>query len=127
MAEPRTYVFMSEFTDAVSSASKLVAILGKPPHPQSLVAMAQGLMRPRWHFGKDGREVRSAVIRNVKDEVVRSESWWSFVQAGTVEELQRMGCDRMVRCAPKWGVAMWLGIRKLDLLSRRHGGAIQSR
>ncbi len=114
MSEPRTYVFMSEFADDQGGMAKLVAVVSKPPQPLHLVAMAQDLMRPKWYFGKDGREVRTAVIRNVKDEVVRSESHWLFLKADTAEELQQQGCSRMLKAARRWEAAVWLGVLKQD-------------
>lgn len=114
MSEPRTYVFMSEYTDDEAGACKLVAVVSKPPQPLQLVNMAHGLMKPKWYFGKDGREVRTAVIRNVKDEVVRSETRWLFLKAKSVEELRQQGCSRMLRATARWEDPVWLGVLKQD-------------
>lgn len=101
---------MSEYVEAANAGAKLVAVVSRPPQALHLVTMAHDLMRPKWYFGKDGREVRTAVIRNVKDEVVRSETRWVFVKGTSAEELQQQGCSRMLKTTPAWQDPVWLGI-----------------
>ena len=114
MAEPRTYILMSEFTGETEDHAKLVAVVSRPPPPLHLVSMAHDLMRPKWYFGQQGREIRSAVVRNVKGEVLRSMSSWIFLKASTQEELQRQGCTRMVEISSSWRTPMWMGVLRQD-------------
>lgn len=114
MTEPRTYILMSEFADGLEEQAKLVAVVSRPPPPLHLVNMAFDLMRPRWYFGQQGREIRTAVIRNVKGEVLRSESSWLFLKAQTSEELQRQGCTRMARLSASWSAPLWMGVLRQD-------------
>jgi len=63
-----------------------------------------------WDMVKPAWADRTAVIRNVKYEVVRSETRWIFLKGKSAEELQQQGCSRMLKTTPAWQDPVWLGI-----------------